>query len=125
MKGPVPVIPVLKPYHEELTILPGLQLASDDIPWDPHTLFGNELEIHHSYFDCDNNCKISDIMVEMQRMVDNYEISTLRANSKDGNCSTTHLAKLWGIFIKAANQTITATSQLSKRDMKTNISRRV
>ena len=45
MKGPVPALPVSKPTQNELTLLPRLQLTSDDVVWDPNVIFGNTTDI--------------------------------------------------------------------------------
>ena len=52
-------------------------------------------------------------------------MNSLRAGGRDGKCSVAHLARLWGIGFKAAERTITSTTQLPQRDLKRNISRRV
>ena len=126
MKGPVPVIPVSKPSNDDIMLLPRLQLTSDEVIWEPNIIFGNALEDHGTiYFETNDDYYISGIM-QLQGIVDQHNtVCSLRTNSMDGKCSATHLSKLWGIGLKAAERTITATTQLSRRDLKDNISRRV
>ena len=41
MKGPVPILPISRPNHNDLEVLPRLQLTSDEVVWDPSSIFGN------------------------------------------------------------------------------------
>ena len=124
MKGPVPVLPVSKPNTEDLLVLPRLQLTSDDLPWLPHAIFNDESTQPQSYFECDQDYYISGVR-ELQNLVDNHEVNKISNMTRDKKCSAAHLSKLWGIGIKAAERTITSTTQLSQRDVIGNISRRV
>ena len=62
MKGPVPVLPISKPNPEDLIVLPRLQLTSDDLPWLPHAIFGDETIQPQSYFESDQDYYISGVM---------------------------------------------------------------
>ena len=124
MKGPVPVLNVSKPRVEDLTLLPKLQLTSEDTPWLPHAIFGDGFEDGHTYHECDDDYYISGLM-EMHKIIEHHKINSIRNTNKGGKCSADHLSKLWGIGIKAAERTIDSTTQLSRRDIMGNISRRV
>ena len=124
MKGPVPVVPISKPTSEDVTLLRKLQLTSDDIPWDPRSIFGLEDDPINALIDYDDDYYISCAM-DMHILLERHEIKSMRARERDGKCSAAHLAKLWGIGSKAAERTLTATTQLSRRDMTGNVSRRV
>ena len=123
-KGSVHVPPVSKPNKEDLVLLPKLQLTSDDQPWVPHTIFGNEVNEAQPYFYSEYEYYISGLM-ELHSMVDHHSINSIRNTSREGKYSAGHLSRLWGIGIKAAERTVIATTQLSKRDIMGNISRRV
>ena len=123
MKGPVPVLPVSKPLKEDLMLLPKLQLTSEDVLWSPQEIFGGNTDTYSSYYEGDDDYFISGIM-EMHRIVELNEIKSIRNTNKNGKCSASHLSKLWGIGIKAAERTIESTTQLSRRDIIGNISRR-
>ena len=109
MKGPVPVLPVSKPNAEDLVLLPKLQLTSDDQPWVPQDIFGNEIEEAQPYYPIKDEYYISGLM-ELQGMVYHHNINSIRNSSRDGKCSAGHLSRLWGIDIKAAERTVTATT---------------
>ena len=54
MKGPVPVIPVMRPTEIEVQTLPRLQLTSSDILWNPNEIFGNfDEELQDTWHDDD------------------------------------------------------------------------
>ena len=124
MHGPVPILPVTKPQKGDLKLLPRLQLTSDEIMWEPDKIFGNEYDDYHYFFDSSEDNYISGVML-LQEAIDLHRINSLRTKGSNGKCSAAHLAKLWGIGLKAAERTITSTTQLSRRDLSGNISRRV
>ena len=120
----VPALPVSKLTEEELILLPRLQLTSDDVMWDPNVIFGNEFnrptQLYGSNLDYDVSC-----MMILDNIIEHHNVSSLGAKAKDGKCSATHLSKLWGIGLKAAERTLSSTTQLNRRDLRGNISRRV
>lgn len=124
MKGPVPVVPISKPTPDDVNMLRRLQLTSDDVLWDLRSIFEVENSLTHSLTDYDDDHYISCAM-DMHMLLGLYEIKSMRVREKGGKCSATHLAKSWGIGTKAAERIITATTQLSRRDMSGNVSRRV
>ena len=124
MRGPVPILPISKPNDLDIEILPRLQLTSDEVIWDPSTIFGSGYDDLNDLYDYSDDYHISGMML-LHDMIGNHEINSLRAKGKDGKCSAAHLSKLWGIGLKAAERTVSSTTQLSRRDMKGNISRRV
>ena len=124
MKGPVPILPISKPNNHDLEILPRLQLTSDEVIWDPNSIFGSDYEDLSNIYECSEDYHISGIM-SLHDIINKHQINSFRARGKDGKCSASHLSKLWGIGLKAAERTITSTTQLSQRDIRGNISRRV
>ena len=124
MKGPVPALPVSKPTESDLMVLPKLQLTSDDIIWDPNIIFGDGTESLIQTYETSTDYDIS-CMMALDKIVEYHEINSVRNKARDGKCSAAHLAKLWGIGLKAAERTLASTTQLSRRDIKGNISRRV
>lgn len=124
MNGPVPFLPISKPTTDDLTLLPRLQLTSDEVTWEPSIIFGSTHEDSSVIYETDDDYYISGLM-QLEEMVSRHNIFALQASGRDGKCSAAHLSKLWGIGLKAAERTITATTQRSRRDLKGNISRRV
>ena len=107
-------------------MLPRLQLTSEEVIWEPNIIFGNTLENYNSmYYETSDDYYISGMM-QLQGIIDHHNmICSLRATGMESKCSAAHLSRLWGIGLKAAERTITATTQLLRRDLKGDISRRV
>ena len=128
MKGPVPVLPVLRPTELEVHTLPRLQLTSSDVTWDPHEIFGQD------YSDLVNDWHISDPnyntvsgMSTLQRIADQYiRTMAVQGSAHNNKCSASFLSDLWGIGLKAAQRTIESTTQRSiKKGNKHGMTKRV
>ncbi len=117
MKGPVPVILVLKPTKYDAQTLPRLQMTSDEILWETHEIFGDQLRdviINQDIFDPDYY-HVSNMDILRNITTHNMSISGVRGTPGSGKCSPDHLAKLWGIGLKAAERTLNSTTQATVR----------
>ena len=112
MKGPVPVIPVMRPTEIEVQTLPRLQLTSSDILWNPNEIFGNfDEELQDTWHDDDPTYH----MVSGMEILGNIAtrdtiISSINNSSWSSKCDARYLAKLLGIGLKAAQRTIDSTT---------------
>ena len=93
MRGPVPILPISKPNDLDIEMLPRLQLTSDDVTWDPGTIFGNGYDDLNELYDYSDDYYIRGVML-LQDMINSHEINSLRAKGRDGKCSAAHLSKL-------------------------------
>ena len=117
MKGPVPVIPVLKPTDHDIQTLPRLQLTSSDILWNPNDLFCNYTEepIEAWYNDDPVYQRMSRMQILENVSSRNKTISSITGSPRPNKCDASYLARLWGIGLKAAQQTLESTLQNSIR----------
>ena len=117
MKGPVPVIPVLRPTKFEAQTLLRLQLTSREVLWDPHEICGHEYnEIEDDWHRSDPNYYLfSEISILWS--ITNRHIKTMVVQSLShfNKCDTSFLAGLWGIGLIAAQRAIDSTTQTSVR----------
>ena len=117
MKGPVPVIPVMRPTEIEVQTLPRLQLTSSDIFWNPNEIFGNfDEELQDTWHDNDPTYHMVSGMEILENIATrDTTISSINNSPRSSKCDARYLAKLWGIGLKAAQRTIDSTFQTSIR----------
>ena len=117
MKGPVPVIPVMRPTEIELQTLPRLQLTSDNILWNPNEIFGSlDDEPGSAWYDDDPTYHMVSGLKTLGNIASRDKvISSISGSVRPNKCDARYLSKLWGIGLKAAQRTIDSTTQTSIR----------
>ena len=118
MRGPVPVIPILKPTDLEIQTLPRLQLTSDEVIWNPNEIFGNEADIPGNdwYIEDDQDYHhVSGLAMLKNALNHSKMIKSIEGLPRTSKCNANHLSRLWGIGLKAAQRTIDSTTQMSIR----------
>ena len=127
MNGPIPYLPVSKPSLNDVEYLPRIQITSDEIEWDPHSIFNTSQPSVYKYLEQDLdiswNVKGTNILSQIVQ-THNSRISAI-AHLNDGKFKADDLANLWGIGSSATARTLKATTQLATRYLNGKIHRRV
>ena len=117
MKGPVPVVSLLKPTELEVQTLPRLKLTPSDILWNPNEIFRNYIEEPRDiWYDNDPIYHMVSGMEILENVASHDKrISSITSPPKLSKCDARYLARIWGVGLKAAQQTIDSTTQTSIR----------